>query len=144
MSRSLNNCMFIGNLGSDPETRTMPANGDSVCSFSIAVSDDYKKDGNKIESTEWVRVVAFGPVGDICGKFLKKGSKVFVSGKFKTRSFEKDGHKVYSTEIVLKDMQMLDSRQSGAPADAAPGSTHQSAVPAPAGSFDNFDDDLPF
>jgi single-strand DNA-binding protein len=141
--RSLNQCNFIGNLGKEPESRTTPG-GATVCNFSIAVSDDFTKDGQKVEATEWVRVVAFGKLAEICGQYLKKGSKVFVTGRFKTRSWEQDGVKRYTTEIVASEMQMLDSRSS----DTSP---HQSAAQPQASSqpqaapsnFDDFDD-IPF
>ena len=107
--RSLNQCNFIGNLGADPESRFTP-NGDCVTSFSIAVSDDYTKDGQKHEQTEWVRVVAWRKLGEVCSQYLKKGSKVFITGKMKTRSWEQDGIKRYATEIIASEMQMLDSR----------------------------------
>ena len=145
--RSLNQCMFIGNLGNDPESKTLP-NGNAVCNFSIAVSDDYTKDGQKVEATEWVRIVTFGKLAEICGQYMKKGSKVFVSGRFKTRSWEKEGVKQYSTEITAGDVQFLDSKPETGQSQGSASSNHQparqpaqSAAPA---NFDNFDDSIPF
>jgi len=144
MSKDLNQCNFIGRLGADPETKHLP-NGDAVCNFTIAVGDDYKdKSGQKVEQTEWVRIVAFRGLADVVGKYLQKGSKVFVSGKYRTRSWEKDGQKHYSTEIVANDMQMLDAKNSANPTGSA--GTTTGAGPAAGGqrgSFDEFNDELP-
>lgn len=104
---SLNKCCFIGRLGKAPETRHTNQNK-PVTSFSIACSDNWKdQSGQKQERTEWVNVVAFGNLADICGKYLDKGSQVYVEGKFTTDSYEKNGEKRYSTKIVLSNMVML-------------------------------------
>ena len=159
MSKDLNQCNFIGRLGADPELRYTPQ-GAAVCSFTIAVGDDYKnKDGQKVEQTEWVRIVAFNRLAEIIEEYCRKGSKVFVTGKMKTRSWEQDGVKRYATEIVANEMQMLDSRGSAGGGqydnqfgqDSAP-SAYGNRAPEPAQSkpssgpsnFDNFDDDIPF
>lgn len=105
--------MFIGNLGTAPENR-YTAGGDCVTTFSIGVSDDYTKDGQRVEQTDWVRVVAWRKLGENCAQYLRKGSKVFVSGKMKTRSWEQDGVKKYVTEIIANDVQFLDTRREGA------------------------------
>ena len=148
MSRDLNLCQFIGRLGQEPEVRYLP-NGDAVANISIAVGDDYKdKSGNKVEQTEWVRVTAFRGQAEIIGKYLKKGSKVYVSGKMKTRKWQaQDGSDRYSTEIVASEMQMLDSRGQDSQQSAAV-SPPSVAQPTAQGNFqapDNFDsDDIPF
>jgi single-strand DNA-binding protein len=143
MSKSLNSCNFIGFLGRDVETRAMPS-GKSVANFSIAVSDGYrdKQTGEIVDQTEWVRCVAFDKLADICSQYLRKGSKVYVSGRMKTRKWQdKDGVDRYATEIVLENMQMLDSRpvegRQAAPAQAAPAQAQQEG-------FGDFDDDIPF
>jgi single-strand DNA-binding protein len=143
MARSLNQCSFIGNLGKDVEIRAMP-NGKAVANFSVAVADSYKdkQTGEQVDQTEWVRCVAFDRLAETCGQYLHKGSKVYVQGRMKTRKWQdQSGADRYSTEIVLDNMQMLDSRTEGA--GQAPRSS-QSA--APAGGFDSFDDgsDIPF
>lgn len=142
MSRDLNQCNFIGRLGNDPESRDLPS-GESVCNISIAVGDDYKdKQGQKVEQTEWVRVSAFGKLAEIMQQYLKKGSKVYISGKMKTRKWEKDGQTMYSTDIKASEMIMLDSKgDSSSVAPSAP-----AAAPAPAARppVDNYDDDIPF
>lgn len=137
MSNDLNQCQFIGRLGSDPESRFMP-NGKAVTSFSIAVGSQWKdKSGEKQESTEWVNVTAFDKLGEICGEWLKKGSQVFISGKMKTDKYEKDGVTKYSTKIIAQDMQMLGGKPSG---EQQPAASEKPAA-RPVQKFDSFDDD---
>jgi len=149
MARSLSQCNFIGNLGNDPDVRYLP-DGWAVANISIAVSDDYKdKNGQKVEQTEWVRVNFFGKQAEVVGQYLKKGSKIFVSGKMKTRKWQdQSGQDKYSTEIVASDMQMLDSRGSADAVVTEPGgaqapkaATNSESQP---GGFSDFDDDIPF
>jgi len=135
MSKDLNLCQFIGRLGKDPETRMMP-NGTAVVNLTLAVGDDYKdKYENRVEQTEWVRIVVFGKLADIVTAFCVKGSKIYISGKLKTRSWDKDGVKQYSTEIVASEMQLLDSKQG----EPKPAQAQQSKTP-----ISDFDDDIPF
>ena len=137
MSNDLNQCNFIGRLGSDPETRYLPT-GDGVCSFRIAVGWKTKEK----EGAEWVSITAFGKLAEICAQYLTKGSQVFVSGRMKTDEYEKDGIKRYSTKIVADRMQMLGGRQSG---DSAPSEKPQrNAQGAPKASISDMDDDIPF
>jgi len=114
---SLNQCNFIGNLGADPETRSFQ-NGNKVTNLRLAVSEKWKDrdSGERKEKTEWVSVAVFGPLADIAENYLRKGSKVYVSGKFTTRKWQdKSGQDRYSTEIMLQGpqavLQMLDSRR---------------------------------
>lgn len=138
MSRDLNHCTFIGRLGQDPETRYMP-NGNAVTNISIAVGDDYKdKQGNKVEQTEWVRVSAFQKLAEVMSEYLKKGSKVYIAGKMKTRKYEQDGVTKYSTEIHANEMYMLDSKPDGS------GQQQRNAPPQSGGPDDDFSDDIPF
>ena len=96
MSNDLNYCAFIGRLGKEVETRYMPS-GEAVASFSIAVGSQWKnKEGEKQDSTEWVNITAFGKLAEICGKYLEKGSQVFISGRLYhgamyTYEFQKKG-----------------------------------------------------
>lgn len=154
---SLNKWIGIGNLGSDPEARYLPS-GEAVSNFSIACSEQWKdKDtGEKRESTEWVRLVAFKKLAEICNQYLKKGSQIYVEGSIKTRSWEKDGQKHYMTEIVVSEMKMLGGRPEGTggggtrqtPPGGGGGNAARSAPqskPAPSGdSFEDFESDLPF
>jgi single-strand DNA-binding protein len=131
-------------------------NGNGVCNVSIATSDTWKdkNTGEQQEKTEWHRVVFFNRLAEIVEQYVKKGSKLYLEGRLQTRSWEQDGVKRYSTEIVASEMQMLDSRGgSGAsPGENAFGQNQQSspasaeAAPAQAApaNFDNFDDDIPF
>jgi len=168
MSKDLNQCSFIGRLGKDPEIKYQAAGG-AVASLSIACGDDYKnkKTGEKVEQTNWIRIVAFGRLAEIIGEYTKKGSQIFISGKQVTRKWQnKDGQDQYTTEIVASEMQMLDSRggsggsdfgggqqqgqqqgqggyqnkpQSSAPQQSAPQQNNSGQ-----GFDDSFDDDIPF
>lgn len=105
----LNQCNFIGRLGRDPETRYTQS-GKAVASFSLACSE---KRGDE-ESTEWVNVVAWEKLAEICGQYLTKGSLVFISGRMQTRKWQdKEGGTRYTTEVVAREMKMLDSRGGG-------------------------------
>lgn len=109
MAGSLNQCQFIGNLGRDPEIRYMP-NGEAVCNFSIACTETWKSDGETHESTEWVRLVAWRKLAEVCGEWLKQGSRVFVQGKMKTRKWQdKGGKDQYTTEVHIDKLVMLSS-----------------------------------
>ncbi|CCF97257.1 single-stranded DNA-binding protein [Ralstonia solanacearum] len=109
---SVNKVIIVGNLGADPETRYMPS-GDAVTNIRVATTDRYKDkaSGEMKEATEWHRIAFFGRLAEIAGEYLKKGSQVYVEGRLKTRQWEKDGQKQYSTEIVAEQMQMLGGRQ---------------------------------
>jgi single-strand DNA-binding protein len=141
MSNDLNQCNFIGRLGSDPETRYMP-NGDAVCSFRIAVGWKSKEK----EGAEWVSITAFGKLAEICTTYLVKGSQVFVSGRFKTDEYEKDGIKRYSTKIIADRMQMLggkpDSGQEKASGSYGRSDPDRQPAAKKAPSFDDMDDDI--
>lgn len=160
-SRGVNKVILIGNLGADPEVRYMPS-GDAVANIRVATSETWKdrNTGEPQERTEWHRVVFFGRLAEIVKQYLRKGSKVYVEGKLRTRKWQgQDGQDRYSTEVVVDisgAMQMLDSRGSGGgggssvpfgdtaggAAPAAGGSAAGGGAP-PAGKAD-FDDDIPF
>lgn len=113
MSRSVNKVTLIGTVGRDPETRFSPG-GSAVASFSMATNESYndKNTGQRVEQTEWHRIVAFGKLAEIMQQYVKKGSKLYVEGKLKTNEWEKDGIKRYSTDIVVNEMVMLDRAPS--------------------------------
>ena len=114
---SLNQCNFIGNLGKDPEMRTM-ANGKAVTNFSIAVTEKWTSNGEKKERTEWVRVTAYDKLAEVCAKYLTKGKPVFISGKMHTYSWEdKNGNIRYTTEIIVNNMVMLGTSQGSGDQD---------------------------
>ncbi len=114
MAMSLNRVQLIGNLTRDPEVKQIPG-GSAVASFSIATNFTWKdSSGQKQEKVEFHNVVAWQKLAEICGQYLKKGSKVFVEGRLQTRDWEgEDGIKRYRTEIVIENMIMLDRK--GAP-----------------------------
>jgi len=118
----LNRAMIIGRLGRDPEIRYTP-DGKAVVSFSIATSDKWrdKQTGEPKERTEWHRIVAFGRLAEICGEYLSKGKQIFIEGRLRTRSWERDGITRYTTEIEATNMQMLGSRSDGMESGRAAG-----------------------
>ena len=105
--------MLIGNLGADPEMR-FTQSGAPFASFTVATTEKWKgQDGQMKEQTEWHRVIAWQRLAEICGEYLSKGSRVYIEGKLQTRSWEKDGQKHYTTEIVAREMKMLSPRTTG-------------------------------
>jgi single-strand DNA-binding protein len=109
----MNRVILIGNLGGDPETR-YTAGGTAVCKFSLATSRKFTgKDGQKQEKTEWHRIVTWAKLAEICGKYLTKGKQVMIEGRIEYGSYEKDGVKHYTTDIIAENMQMLGSTGQG-------------------------------
>lgn len=164
MARGINKVILIGICGQDPDTR-YSANGNAVTNVSLATSEQWtdKQSGQRVEKTEWHRVVFFGKLAEIAGEYLRKGSQVYVEGKLQTREWERDGIKRYTTEVVVDQftgvMQMLGGRNVEQGGEAAPRAAHpQVAQPrqsAPRQSaqqpqqplqadYDSFDDDIPF
>jgi single-strand DNA-binding protein len=150
-TRGVNKVILVGNCGGDPEIRYMP-NGNAVVNLTIATSENWKdkSSGDNVEKTEWHRVVFFNKLAEIVGEYVRKGSKLYLEGRLQTRSWEQDGVKRYSTEIIANEMQMLDSRGSaqgasdfGQSKPAAAAASQSAPEQAPA-NFDNFDDDIPF
>ena len=144
---SLNQCQFIGNLGRDPESRTFQ-NGDKVTNLRIAVSEKWKdkQSGERKERTEWVSVAIFGPLAGIAEQYLRKGSKVFVSGKMQTRKWQdQSGQDRYSTEVVLQGPQanltMLDGPQGGGQDRQDSGGGYTAP---PSGGVPDMEDEIPF
>ena len=106
---SVNKVILVGNLGADPEVR-YTANGDAICTLSIATSETRKdkQSGEKKTVTEWHRVVMFGELAEICNKWLKKGSQIYIEGKLRTRKWQdQQGNDKYTTEILADVMRML-------------------------------------
>ena len=166
---SINKVILIGNLGRDPEVRYTP-NGAAICNVTIATSRNWKDktSGEKVEETEWHRVVFYDRLAEIAGEYLKKGRSVYVEGRLKTRKWQdKEGKDNYTTEVIADNMQMLGSREGmGGGAEegggrssgyggerGASGTAERPARPAPAAKpapqksatgFDDMDDDIPF
>lgn len=112
----LNKLQLIGFSGSDPEIKVISENN-KVAKFSFATSETYKnKKGEKETKTEWHHVVFFGKITAVIEQFVKKGSKLYIEGKITYRSYEKDGQTKYFTEIVGKELKLLDSKQNNNPA----------------------------
>ncbi|MCL1076775.1 single-stranded DNA-binding protein [Parashewanella spongiae] len=126
-SRGVNKVILVGNLGQDPEVRYMP-NGGAVTNFTIATSETWKdkQSGEQKEKTEWHRIVIYQRLAEIAGEYLRKGSKIYVEGRLQTRKWQnQQGQDQYTTEIIVNEMQMLDSRQSGQGAPAQGGYGNQ-------------------
>ncbi|MDP6778672.1 MAG: single-stranded DNA-binding protein [Candidatus Latescibacteria bacterium] len=115
--RGVNKVILIGNVGADPELRYTPS-GTAVTNFNMATNESWTDNsGDRQEKTEWHRIVVWGRLAEICNQYLRKGSKVYIEGRLQTRSWEgQDGQKRYTTEVVARDMQMLDSRDDMAAA----------------------------
>ena len=143
MARGINKVILVGNLGRDPETRYLPSGG-AVTNVSLATSRSWKDrdSGEQKEKTEWHRVVFFNRLGEIAGEYLKRGSKVYVEGELRTREWEKEGQKHFTTEVVATEMQMLDSK--GGNSDYENKNNSSVAAPSSLSSSDMVDDDIPF
>lgn len=144
MANDLNLCQFIGRLGKDPEVR-YTAGGQPVANFSIAVGKSWKDkaSGEKRESTEWINVVIWGKLAEICQQHLAKGSQVYLSGEWRTRKWQdKNGQDRYSTELYADKMQMLGggSEKPSERTAVASGGRRENGLP----TFDDDDLDIPF
>ncbi len=162
---SINKVILIGNLGRDPEVR-YTTSGSAICNITVATTRNWKdkNSGDKVEETEWHRVVFYDRLAEIAGEYLKKGRPVYVEGRLKTRKWtDKDGVEKYTTEVIAENMQLLGSRDGGGGGGggdegggysrspqgggerSAPASRPASR-PAPKSStgFDDMDDDIPF
>jgi single-strand DNA-binding protein len=152
-SRGVNKVILVGNLGRDPETRYMPS-GSAVTNLRVATSEQWKDktSGENQERTEWHSVAMFGRLAEIAAEYLRKGSKVYIEGKLRTRKWQDktDGKDRYTTEIIADEMQMLDSKGGGASAPASEAPRRQSSAVAEADTggggppSGDFDDDIPF
>lgn len=142
--------ILIGNLGQDPDSKSLPSGG-MVANFTVATSESWKDKatGEQKEKTEWHRIVAFRRLAEVCGEYLRKGSKVYIEGKLQTRKWQdQNGADRYTTEIVANEMQMLDARGSGN--QEQPQQRRPAPPPAtqPQGDHQqkqtDFDDNIPF
>jgi single-strand DNA-binding protein len=143
MPGSLNKVILVGNLGRDPEIRSLQ-NGDKVANLSVATSENWKdRDGNRQEKSEWHRVVIFGKPAEVAERYLNKGSKVLIEGKLQTRKWtDQSGQEKYTTEIVVSgfggNMTMLDGKNDGGQSNYGQ-SSNQGGYGGP-----DLDDDVPF
>lgn len=155
MARGINKVILIGNLGKDPETKSLPS-GSAVTNVTVATTEGWKdkQSGEKKELTEWHRVVFFDRLAEIAGQYLKKGSKVYIEGSLRTRKWQdKDGKDHYTTEVRANEMQMLDGKGGGASGSGGSGGggfersgARADSAPATAGGGGGGmeDDDIPF
>lgn len=146
MAGSVNKVIIVGNLGKDPEIRTMQS-GDKVANLSVATSESWKDktSGEKKERTEWHRVVIWNQhIVTIAEQYLAKGSKVYIEGQLETRKWDDKGVERYSTEVVLRPftgvMTMLESSGAKQPAKI----DHQAPLAAKPPMADSFVDEIPF
>jgi single-strand DNA-binding protein len=148
---SLNLCQFIGNLGSDPESRSTGA-GKQVVSFRLACSESWKdRDGNKQERTEWIQIVIWNEgIGKVAAQYLRKGSKCYISGKLQTRKWtDQSGADRYTTEVVVQpfagELVLLDGNGGGQGQRPRPTNTPATGGRFSGPAFDSdLDDDIPF
>lgn len=119
MARSVNQVILMGNLTRDPEVRQTP-NGQSVCSFSLALNRAYKdQSGNWQEATDFIDIVAWGPLGERVAQYVTKGRRVLVQGRLSSRSWEQDGQKRSKVEVQANDVTFLDGRGEGGESSSA-------------------------
>ncbi|GAB5464758.1 MAG: single-stranded DNA-binding protein [Candidatus Kapaibacteriales bacterium] len=147
MASSINRVTILGNLGADPEMRTINT-GSSVTTLSIATTESYKdKAGNWQDTTEWHRVTLWDRLAERASQYLRKGSKVYIEGKLKYRSYEKDGITRYVTDIQANSMILLDKREQGGDFTATSnygGGQNSGGNSDSYESDTDFDDDVPF
>ena len=150
----VNKAIILGHLGRDPELKYMQS-GQPVCKLNIATSRKYTNKNNEaVEETEWHRVSVWGKQAEHCNNYLTKGRQVYVEGRLRTSSYDKDGQKHYTTEIVADTVQFIGGReggaeggeQSGRPAGRAPASGGGQPEPDFGGGYGGNpgDDDIPF
>lgn len=147
---SVNKVILVGRLGAEPETRAFPSGG-SVCNLRLATTESWKdkNTGERQERTEWHRVTLQNRLGEIAQQYLHKGSQVYIEGRIVTRKWQdQNGQDRYSTEILAREMTMLDTKGSGqqqqGSASSAPQPASPQAGPDYGGGSDYLDDDIPF
>lgn len=134
---SVNKVILIGFLGSDPEVKTLDSSV-KVARVSLATSESYTdKSGKKVENTEWHNLVIWRGLADVVEKYTKKGSQIYVEGKLKTSSYEKDSIKHYRTDIVVDNLRLLDRKQESTAKETTSNYPTMDLTPQPG-------DDLPF
>jgi len=146
MARGVNKVILIGNLGKDPETKSLPS-GSAVTNIRVATAEGWKdkQTGEQKEHTEWHSVVFFDRLAEIAGQYLKKGSQVYIEGTLRTRKWtDKEGKDRYTTEIKANEMQMLGSKPGGGSGASYERGKSESSSPAPVAEKSFEDDDIPF
>lgn len=144
---TVNKAIIVGNLGADPDMR-YTHDGTAVANLSVATSEKWKdkNSGEQKERTEWHRISCFGRLAEICGEYLRKGSKVYVEGQIQTRKWQdKEGSDRYTTEIKAREMRMLSPRPEGAQRGQSRQQPLDTKAAQPASEAPpDFDDDIPF
>lgn len=148
MARGVNKVILLGNVGSDPDVRSFPS-GDQVTTIRLATSEAWKdkQTGEPQERTEWHRVVFTGKLAEIASSYIQKGSKVYVEGSIRSRSYQKNGVDVWTTEIRATSLELLDSGSGNRGQSRAENASGQRASDGFGdSSFGDgcFDDDIPF
>ena len=141
----INKVIIVGNLGGDPEIRTMP-NGEQVANITVATSESWKdkNTGERKEAVEWHRIVLYRRLAEIAGQYLTKGSQVYIEGRLKTRKWQDgNGQDRYTTEIQGDNLQMLGGRQDE-PKQAKSSKAKPNLSNAMDEQGDSFDDNIPF
>jgi len=142
----INKVIIVGNLGNDPEIRTMP-NGEQIANISVATSESWtdKNTGEKKTQTEWHRIVLYRRLAEIAGQYLTKGSQIYIEGRLKTRKWQdSNGQDRYTTEIQGDNLQMLGGRQDEPKQQAKSSKAKPEPLSAIAEQGDSFDDNIPF
>lgn len=141
---SVNKVILVGNVGRDPEIRHLDK-GVSVARFSLATTENYtSKAGEKVSNTEWHNIVAWRQLAELSEKYIKKGSQLYIEGRLRTRDYDKDGVKHYTTEINADTIQLLGRREDNGSAPAMPAPNESSNVVAEPDFSPSEEDDLPF
>lgn len=148
MAKSLNRVTLLGNLGADPEFRTTP-NGQAVATLSLATTSSYRdKNGERIEQTEWHRLVCWERLAEISRDYLRKGSKIYTEGRLKSRSYEdKDKITRYTTEIIVSELILLtpkDGQSSSESTSRGSANVTSNVAPVEPETHDYTEDDVPF
>jgi single-strand DNA-binding protein len=146
MAEGLNRVLLLGNLGADPELRVTPG-GQAVLKLRLATNESYVDKNNvRQERTEWHRVTVWGRRAEALGKFLQKGDSLFIEGRLQTSSYEKNGEKRYSTDIVLINLIPMGSGDGAASGDSRrpSGPPSDAQEPSPGAGAPAHDDDIPF
>jgi single-strand DNA-binding protein len=140
---SLNKIQLIGHVGQDPIVKTLQSG--SIVNLTLAVSEKYKnKSGEVVSSTEWFNLTAFGTTADVINKYVTKGQLLYVEGKIKTETWDKDGQKQYKTVVIVQSVQMLSKNETQEQKPVNYGNQSPAPETFDAGSNSEPDLDLPF
>lgn len=137
----INKVILVGNVGRDPEFRSLPS-GTNLAKFSLATSEPRFKDQDGKPHTEWHNIVVWGRLAEICQQYVTKGRQLYIEGRIRTRSYDKNGQKMYFTEIHADNFELLGSRGAGEGSGGGGGAASEPSFGGPSDGFP--DDDVPF